>query len=146
MDPLQTGDLILFACKTSHWSLFDAAIRHVGMVLIDPPFRNVPRGAYLWESGWEPTPDPQDGRLKLGVRITPLSKIDVSASHLYVRKCERSISACYHQHAIILTVNFPPDDGPLPGASPHHLKRPLKTEETHVGNNICETYPRRIGR
>jgi hypothetical protein len=100
MDPLQTGDLILFACKTSRWTLFDAVIRyvtgsdyvHVGMVLIDPPFRNVPRGAYLWESGWEPTPDPQDGRLKLGVRITPLSKIDVSASHLYVRKCERSIS------------------------------------------------------
>jgi len=100
MDGLRTGDLLLFACKKSHWTLFDAAIRlvtgsayvHVGMILIDPPFRNVPSGAYLWESGWEPLPDPQDGRLKLGVRITPLAKIDVSASHLYLRRCTRPIA------------------------------------------------------
>jgi hypothetical protein len=100
MDDLQTGDLILFSCKTSHWTLFDAAIRfftgsdyvHVGMVLIDPPFRNVPRGKYLWESGWEPTPDPQDGLLKLGVRITPLSKINVCESHIYIRKCTRPVA------------------------------------------------------
>ena len=100
MESLQTGDLVLFACKKSHWTLFDAAIRyvtgsdytHVGMVLIDPPFRNAPRGMYLWESGWEPIPDPQDGRMKLGVRLTPLSKIDISASHLYIRKCTRPIS------------------------------------------------------
>lgn len=99
MDQLQTGDLILFSCKKSNWTLFDAAIRyvtgssyvHVGMVLVDPPFRNVPRGMYMWESGWEPTPDPQDGRLKLGVRITPLSKINVSDSHLYIRKCNHPV-------------------------------------------------------
>ena len=100
MDRLRTGDMILFACKKSHWSLFDSAIRyftgsdyvHVGFVLIDPPFRNVPRGMYLWESGWENTPDPQDGRVKLGVRITPLSKIDVSKSHIYIRKCTQPVS------------------------------------------------------
>ena len=99
MNGFHTGDLVLFACKKTHWSFFDAAIRyvtgseyvHVGVVLVDPPFRNVPRGMYLWESGWEPFPDPQDGREKLGVRITPLSQIDVSASHLYVRKCTRPI-------------------------------------------------------
>lgn len=100
MEHVRTGDLLLFACKKSHWTLFDAAIHyftgsdyvHVGMILVDPPFRNVPSGMYLWESGWEPTPDPQDGRLKLGVRITPLSKLDVSASHLYIRRCAEPVS------------------------------------------------------
>ena len=33
------------------------------------------KGLYLWESSWEGTPDSNDGRIKLGVQITPLFQI-----------------------------------------------------------------------
>jgi hypothetical protein len=46
------------------------------MVLKDPDFiePNL-KGLYVWESGFEGTPDPQDNRIKLGVQITPLDEI-----------------------------------------------------------------------
>ena len=49
---------------------------HVAMVLRDPTYiePNL-KGIYLWESGWEGTPDPQDGEIKLGVQLTPLNEI-----------------------------------------------------------------------
>ena len=92
---LRTGDLVLFSSR----GLFDGLIRfftrsiftHVGMVLVDPPF-GVPRGTYLWESGFEPVPDPQDGLLKLGVRLTPIESVDASRSRVYVRACLRSVT------------------------------------------------------
>jgi hypothetical protein len=94
---LRTGDIMLF--ESSRWFLFDWVIRfftrsaftHVGMVLVDPPF-GVPRGTYLWESGFEPVPDPQDGMVKLGVRLTPIESIDVSRSRVYVRACLRVVA------------------------------------------------------
>jgi hypothetical protein len=94
---LRTGDIMLFESRGVF--LFDWVIRfftssaftHVGMVLIDPPF-GVPRGTYLWESGFESVPDPQDGLVKLGVRLTPIESIDVSRSRVYVRSCLRAVS------------------------------------------------------
>ena len=51
-------------------------ITHVGMVLKDPVFINPSlKGYYVWESGWEGTPDPQDGKVKFGVQITPFEEI-----------------------------------------------------------------------
>lgn len=99
MHSLSTGDLVLFACKNSEWTLFDSMIRfftgssyvHAGMILVDPPFHKVSKGIYLWESGWESSPDPQNGLRRLGVRITPISKIDISSSHIYIRKCTKKI-------------------------------------------------------
>ena len=46
------------------------------MVLKDPVFINPSlKGYYVWESGWEGTPDPQDGKVKFGVQITPFEEI-----------------------------------------------------------------------
>ena len=46
---------------------------HVGVILKDPTFINpVLKGLYVWESGYEGTPDPQDNKIKVGVQITPL--------------------------------------------------------------------------
>ena len=33
------------------------------------------KGYYVWESGWEGEPDPQDGKVKLGVQLTPLEEV-----------------------------------------------------------------------
>ena len=52
---------------------------------VPPPLK----GTYVWESGWEPNPDPQDGKMKLGVQITPLHEImndyRKKNSHCYLR-------------------------------------------------------------
>ena len=49
---------------------------HVAMVLRDPTYIDPNlKGIYLWESGWEGEPDPQDGEIKLGVQLTPLNEI-----------------------------------------------------------------------
>ena len=83
---LDTGDLLLFAGTNSGLlGLMDKAITyftkspytHVGVVLKDPTFiHSSLKGLYLWESGWENgNPDPQDGKVKLGVQITPLYEI-----------------------------------------------------------------------
>ena len=45
-------------------------------MLRDPTFISPNlKGLYIWESSWEGSPDPQDGKIKLGVQITPLHEI-----------------------------------------------------------------------
>lgn len=79
---LKTGDILLFDDESG--SLFAGLIKHftkskythIGMVLKDPTFIHPSlKGYYIWESSWEGTPDPQDGKIKLGVQITPLEEI-----------------------------------------------------------------------
>ena len=46
------------------------------MILKDPIYiKPNLKGLFVWESSWEGHPDPQDGKLKLGVQITPLEEI-----------------------------------------------------------------------
>jgi len=82
----KTGDLLLFNNnKPSGLSgLFTHLIQygthsdysHVAMILKDPTFISpVLKGTFVWESSWEGKPDPQDGKIKLGVQITPLQEI-----------------------------------------------------------------------
>ena len=82
---LKTGDILLFDYEGGgsmgifSWLIKKATksnITHVAMVLKDPVFINsVLKGYYVWESGWEGTPDPQDGKVKFGVQITSLEDI-----------------------------------------------------------------------
>ena len=79
MEELKTGDILLFnPSKNSNFlfNILDWGIRyftsseftHVAMVLKDPQFINKNlKGTYIWESSWEGKPDPQDGKIKLGV-------------------------------------------------------------------------------
>ena len=83
---LKTGDLLLFCSNfhTGFLSYFTNLIKygthsdytHIAMVIKDPDFiePNL-KGLYVWESGFEGTPDPQDSKIKLGVQITPLEEI-----------------------------------------------------------------------
>lgn len=91
---LNTGDLLLF-CNSDGW--LTQLIRygthsdytHVAMILKDPQFLHPAlKGTYVWESGWEGKPDPQDGETKLGVQITPLKEFidSCSGKNIYVRK------------------------------------------------------------
>lgn len=85
MDDLQTGDLLFFTGHKKGWlKCFSYMIEyathsnfsHVAMVLRDPTYIDPNlKGIYLWESGWEGKPDPQDGKIKLGVQLTPLNEI-----------------------------------------------------------------------
>ena len=81
MVELETGDILIFASKGSYLSSLikyftQSQITHVGMVLKDPTWINpCLKGTFLWESGWEGTPDPQDNKLKLGVQITALEDV-----------------------------------------------------------------------
>ena len=99
MNNLQTGDLLLFTEKTKgilapligliKWGTH-SDFTHVAMVLKDPTFLHPSlKGTYVWESSWEGKPDPQDGKIKLGVQITPLAEImDAykNLGHVFVRK------------------------------------------------------------
>ena len=82
---LETGDMLLFSPSTKtergfmkylDWmiqSTTDSSYTHVAFVLKDPTFIHpVLKGLYIWESSYEGSPDPQDGKVKFGVQITPL--------------------------------------------------------------------------
>ena len=85
METLKTGDILLFSGHTKGaMQYFSDMIKygthsnysHVAMVLKDPTYFNLSlKGIYLWESGWEGKPDPQDNNIKLGVQLTPLNEI-----------------------------------------------------------------------
>ena len=83
---LNTGDILIFDgnSKNLFFKLFDGLIKyftnsqytHIGMVLKDPTYINPDlKGYYIWESGMESKPDPQDNKKKFGVQITPLDEI-----------------------------------------------------------------------
>ena len=100
MKDLKTGDLILcnYTKKGKLMSLFNGLIKsctqssysHVGMILKDPTFIHPTlKGLYVWESSYEGKPDPQDGKIKLGVQISPLSEVVNSyktSGHISVRR------------------------------------------------------------
>ncbi len=86
IDNLQTGDLIFCNCekKTGIFALFTKIIKwgshsnwtHIAMVLRDPTYIDPKlKGLYIWESSEEKNPDPQDGKKKIGVQITPLKEL-----------------------------------------------------------------------
>jgi len=82
---LKTGDILLCGSgPRESWPLswFSYLIKlythspysHVAMVLVDPSFIHPAlKGTFIWESSNGSTPDPQDDKNKLGVRITPLA-------------------------------------------------------------------------
>lgn len=85
IDDFNTGDILLcddlghkgffsfFASLIKYFTKSDYS--HIGMVVKNPTFTQKPLdGLYIWESSWEGTPDPQDGKIKLGVQITPIKK------------------------------------------------------------------------
>ena len=99
---LQTGDILLFEATEENsmfMQLFNWAIRevthssysHCALVLKDPTFIDPHlKGLYFWESGWEGRPDPQDGKTKLGVQVTPLYEcLRHYKVKLFVRRLER---------------------------------------------------------
>jgi hypothetical protein len=94
---MKTGDIILFDYTGGGLTgLFDSLIKyftksvytHIGMVLKDPTFLNTKlNGTYLWESSYNGTKDPQDGKVKFGVQITPLSElINNYNGNIYLRR------------------------------------------------------------
>ena len=82
---LKTGDIILFNNQSGGFlKYFADMIRygthsnytHIGFIIKDPTFINPKlKGTYVWESGWEGEPDPQDNKIKLGVQLTPIEEI-----------------------------------------------------------------------
>lgn len=82
---LKTGDILLFDYNEKGFlGIFNKAIKyftnsdysHVAVVLKDPKFIHPSlKGYYIWESSYEGTPDPQDGKIKLGVQVTPLDEV-----------------------------------------------------------------------
>ena len=97
MDTLKTGDLILF---NNHgggiFGAFTSLIKwgthsnytHIGMILKDPSFIHPSlKGLYVWESTFNGQPDPQDGKVKLGVQITPLKEaLHFEERSVFIRK------------------------------------------------------------
>jgi len=63
---------------------------HVGMIVVDPEFTNVPlKGTYVWTSGISDTPDPDDNTKKFGVQFIPYEHfIATYGGKIYVRRIE----------------------------------------------------------
>ncbi|RZD41628.1 MAG: hypothetical protein CXT73_04595 [Methanobacteriota archaeon] len=89
---LKTGDLLLCSwhtppcnsCCSCCFNIFDRCIQwgshsnwtHSAVVLKDPTFIHPAlKGLYVWESSSEGLPDPQDGKKKIGVQITPIHEL-----------------------------------------------------------------------
>ena len=97
---LKTGDLIMFSSNPKGiFGFFSNMIKigthsnytHIGMILQDPDFIEPKlKGLFVWESGWEGEPDPQDDKVKLGVQITPLNEMlnNFKDAQISVRKVE----------------------------------------------------------
>ena len=97
---LKTGDLLLFNDHGGGlFGTFTSLIKfgthsnysHIAMVLKDPSFIHpCLKGTFVWESSWEGKPDPQDGKVKLGVQITPLKEVidAYGGKGIFVRKVE----------------------------------------------------------
>ena len=96
---LKTGDLLLFNSHSSSFFSLSSLIKwgthsnytHVAMVLKDPSFIHpCLKGTFVWESSWEGTPDTQDGKVKLGVQITPIKEMidSYGTQNVFVRKIE----------------------------------------------------------
>lgn len=95
---LQTGDLILISnYEKGIFNLFLDMIRygthsdyvHIGMIVKDPSFAETPlTGTFLWESSYEGIPDPQDGKIKLGVQLTRIEDVlkNYHDASFFVRK------------------------------------------------------------
>ena len=97
---LKTGDLLLFDYKaggvfgwfTKMIKFFtDSNYSHCAMVIKDPTYINETLiGYYVWESSKEPFPDPEDGKYKIGVQLTPFNEIyneyREKNSNIYVRR------------------------------------------------------------
>jgi hypothetical protein len=103
---LKTGDLILFDSNNSGiLKIFDWIIKtatrsdynHIGIVLKDPTYiKDDLKGLFLYESSWEGTPDPADGKIKLGVQITPLEEaIKNNKGKNFVRKLKSETEETY---------------------------------------------------
>ena len=99
MENLKTGDLLLFNNTSGgFFGAFTSMIKwgthsnysHIAMILKDPTFIHPSlKGVYMWESGYEGTPDPQDDKIKLGVQITSVSQcINNFTGSVFVRKLE----------------------------------------------------------
>ena len=66
---------------------------HSAVILRDPSFIHPSlKGFYVWESGEEDNPDPQDGKKKIGVQISPIDEVfspyKRTGGHVYYRKVE----------------------------------------------------------
>ena len=98
---LQTGDIILFSSEypgiygyVDSWLKFltQSQYTHVGIVIKETELGHKklnPEITYLWESGYEGTPDPSDGKIKLGVQLTNLRDLMRQfRGKLWVRKLD----------------------------------------------------------
>jgi len=102
IDPLQTGDVILYH-EIKGWSWMNiigmliekvtgSPWSHTGVVLKDPTWINLDlKGIFLLESSYEGFPDSEDGKKKLGVQIVPLvESVYAFSGEIYVRKLDHS--------------------------------------------------------
>jgi cell wall-associated NlpC family hydrolase len=125
-DSLKTGDLLLFS-EDSAWSfmgVFTSLIKwgthsnytHVAVVLKDPTFLHPSLdGLYVWESSWEGKPDPEDGKIKLGVQITPLAEILEAykgKGQVFVRSVEVPEGAHPFRSSVLSTIHRVVHDKP----------------------------------
>jgi len=98
---LKTGDLLLLDYEGSGiFGWFTWLIKyftksdysHIVMILKDPEFLDKKlEGYYVWESSYNGTHDPQDGKVKIGVQITPLDEIlnhyKKEGGKIWIRRC-----------------------------------------------------------
>lgn len=102
LDTCKTGDILLFSTTKWYSKLIEffthSPYSHIGIVLRSPTYIHPSlTGLYLFESGYEKDPSPEDGKVKYGVQISDLSKIleeyqSGKNGKLYYRKlhCERN--------------------------------------------------------
>lgn len=102
LETCQTGDILLFSTTKWYSKLIEffthSPYSHIGIVLRSPTFIHPSlTGLYLFESGYEKNPSPEDNHVKYGVQISDLKQIlkeyqNGTNGKLFYRKlnCERN--------------------------------------------------------
>lgn len=90
---LKTGDLVLFRNPRSFVSNAIAIggrckFSHVGMIVVNPPWRTDLRGTFLLESNVEPYRDAEDNEFKCGATLSPLKQMveAYGSTDIFVRR------------------------------------------------------------
>jgi len=93
LSELRTGDLVLFRNKRSLVSDVIAfggrcKFSHVGMAVVNPPWRTDLRGTFLLESNVEPYRDAEDNEFKCGATLSPLKEVvdAYGSTDIFVRR------------------------------------------------------------
>jgi hypothetical protein len=108
-DNLQQKGLGLFGWLIKYGSQSDFS--HIGVVVVNPDFTYLDKplkGVYVWQSGTSEIPDAEDGKIKIGVQLSPIIDfITTYKGKIYLRRLHvHFVENCIENNTTMITINI----------------------------------------